>query len=106
MDIWIENTREDHNHGGVGWEYGTCLWSPTTNKTGGKIYEIMHLPKVNDLVLHFYKISNVTYYHGFSYVKDQCKIINVAPPEPGTWGWAVEFYRIDLKNFEPFLEPI
>lgn len=106
MDIWIENTREDHNHGGVGWEYGTCLWSPTTNKTGGKIYEIMHLPKVNDLVLHFYKISNVTYYHGFSYVKNQCKIINVAPPEPGTWDWAVEFYRIDLKNFEHFPEPI
>lgn len=106
MDIWIENTREDHNHGGFGWEYGTCLWSPTTGKDGRKIYEIMQLPAVGDLVLHFFKISNITYYHGISVVKEPYKITNVAPPEPGTWDWAIEFYRVDLKDFEQFSRPI
>ena len=106
MSIWIEITKQDHKHGGVGWEYGSCLWSPTTNKTGRKIYEIMKRPLQDEIVLHFYKISNVTFYHGYSIIKDECIVTNEIPPQSGNWDWANKFYRIELKKFTKFSNPI
>ena len=29
-----------------------CLWSPTTNKSGVKQYELMREPQIDDLVIH------------------------------------------------------
>jgi hypothetical protein len=26
--VFVEITKENHAHGGPGWEFGTCLWSP------------------------------------------------------------------------------
>jgi hypothetical protein len=35
--VWIEDTKTAaHGHGGPGWEFGSCLWSPST-------YELYHL---------------------------------------------------------------
>ena len=28
-NIWLENTKSAHQHGGHGWEFGTCVWSPS-----------------------------------------------------------------------------
>src|SRR3712207_7557670 len=38
---WVEITPDDHGHGGPGWEFGTCLWSPSRNRTGDDRYRIM-----------------------------------------------------------------
>jgi len=32
--VWIEDTKSEHQHGGPGWEFGTCLWSPSTDEKG------------------------------------------------------------------------
>jgi hypothetical protein len=52
---WVEKTKASHGHGGEGWEFGTCLWSPTTNKTGHRIYKNMEAASEGDLILHFYE---------------------------------------------------
>jgi hypothetical protein len=39
--VWVEKTKASHGHGGEGWEFGTCLWSPATDKSGKRIYENM-----------------------------------------------------------------
>lgn len=53
-NVYIEITKSDHLHGGVGWEFGQCLWSPNRNRAGHDRYSLMREPKVGDLVLHFY----------------------------------------------------
>jgi len=98
--VWIEKTKEDHEHGGEGWEYGTCLWSPNTSKIGTKIYELMKQPKVEDRVLHFYRVKGKFYFHGTSVVLQECKTTKERPPFPGDWDWANEFYRIELTSFK------
>ena len=53
MRKFIETTSDDHDHGGLGWEYGKCLWSPIIDNGGAKRYEVMHEPSVGDLIIHF-----------------------------------------------------
>jgi hypothetical protein len=53
--VWVEKTKSSHGHGGSGWEFGTCLWSPTTDKSGKHIYKNMTTAQDGDLVLHFYE---------------------------------------------------
>ena len=53
--IRVEITRSDHEHGGPGWEFGTCLWSPARNRAGGDRYSLMREPRNGDRVLHFYR---------------------------------------------------
>jgi len=36
-NVWLEITKTSHHHGGKGWEFGTCLWSPSKT-TDGKDY--------------------------------------------------------------------
>ena len=46
MTIWIEIVKERHDlrkDGRQDWAYGKSLWSPTANKKGSKIYELMNL---------------------------------------------------------------
>ena len=104
--MWIEITQEDHQHGGPGWEYGTCLWSPTTNKTGMKIYDLMNQPEKGDRVIHFYKIGGKRFFHGTLVVSKNCKKTTLFPPSPGNWSWANEFYRIELESFEQLKTPV
>jgi hypothetical protein len=42
-------------HGGAGWEFGTCLWSPVTNKGGSKSWELMREIATGDIVYHLLK---------------------------------------------------
>ena len=53
-NIWVEITKSEHKHGGDGWEFGTCLWSPSKNRAGNDRYGIMREPKQGETVLHFY----------------------------------------------------
>ena len=118
-NIWIETTEDQHEHGGQGWEYGTCLWSPTTDKSGKKIYEIMRDPRENDLVIHFYlrsrekikKLKNggiktsITanrFIEGFSYVAKPFLETSKEPPKPGNWSGRKSYYRVNLKNYTDF----
>ena len=54
---WLETTYSKHGHGGKGWDFGTCLWSPTLNKIGAHYYDVMKEPRRGDLVLHNYQFE-------------------------------------------------
>lgn len=104
MRKFIE-TRSVDSHGGTGWEYGKCLWSPVANKKGARIYELMHEPQTDDLIIHFYKDGSKRFIHGQSFVERPCYNPREKPTD-SQWSWADEFYRIDLKNFIKFENPI
>ena len=106
MRKFIETTSDDHEHGGLGWEYGKCLWSPIVDAGGAKRYESMNEPKEGDLVIHFYREGNKRYIHGQSFISKGCYITKDRPPHPADWGYASEFYRIDLKDFRKFDNPV
>jgi hypothetical protein len=83
--VWVEKTKARHGHGGEGWEFGTCLWSPTTNKTGGRIYKNMVAARSGDLVLHFYEDSPFGKeldhcFCGVSIVDGSAEVKNDQPP--------------------------
>ncbi|WP_187317135.1 HNH endonuclease [Hymenobacter puniceus] len=106
VNTWVEITSSNHGHGGPGWEFGTCLWSPRVDESGAKRYQVMLQPQVGDLVLHFYKHNwdggaAHTQLCGFSSVKATCRVISTPPPSPGRWV-APEYYRIDLTDYQAF----
>lgn len=101
-NVWIEITEETHNHGGEGWEFGTCLWSPTLGSSGKKSYEFMLKPQIEDAVLHIYLKKNVRYIFGNSIVKKNCFTTKEEPPESGKWSNRENYYRIELKSFFQF----
>ena len=104
-EVWVEITGADQDHGGPGWEFGTCLWSPATDEKGGKRYEAMWQPQADDLVLHFYKYpweggQAYTQLCGYSLVAAPCQLVHTPPPYPGRWQ-ASSYYRINLQSYKP-----
>jgi hypothetical protein len=106
MRKFIETTSDDHDHGGPGWEYGTCLWSPTLDPRGAKTYNLMLEPQEGDLIIHFYREKSKRYIHGQSFVKKSCYETSDNPPNPSTWSYSDRFYRIDLRDFKKFNNPV
>lgn len=97
--VWLEDTNTNvHAHGGLGWQFGTCLWSPSTNKSGAKQYELMRDPQIDDLVIHINNGELV----GWSYVSTPFRELTESPPSPGPWGGRPSYYRIDLKSYHEF----
>jgi len=103
---FIEISSDKYDHGGAGWEYGTCLWSPVVSDVGAKIYELMNEPSKNDQIIHFYKEKNTRYIHGYSHVQKTCYVTNNRPSVKTEWDRSDSFYRIDLKDFKKFKDPI
>ena len=95
--IWFENTKSAHEHGGKGWEFGTCLWSPSKDRGGKDWYKAMRVVDVGDLVL------NVCDKHlrGISYVQSRFVEREDEPPRAGQWEGMAPYYRVDLRGFRP-----
>jgi hypothetical protein len=106
-DVFIETTEISHGHGGPGWEFGTCLWSPTLNRAGHDAYVLMRSPLPNDLVLHILKDHSVgekqgTHIVGHSIVRSPATVEDTEPPSPGAWAGMPHYYRIELRGYTPF----
>lgn len=99
--VWLEITFSSHLHGGAGWDFGTCLWSPSRSKDGKDWYSLMREPKKGDLVLHI----NDKILQGFSFVDAPCREVNEAPPDPDQWANMAPYYRVDLRGYREFTEP-
>jgi hypothetical protein len=110
-NVWVEITRSDHGHGGPGWNFGACLWSPSRNKAGSDRYGLMREPSPGDLVLHFYHhdwpdgVSD-NRLCGRSIVARGYREVQTEPPSPGNWTGMAPYYRIDLKDYQPFPNPL
>jgi len=109
--IYIETTKSEHLHGGPGWEFGTCLWSPSRNRAGHDTYALMREPEPGDLILHFYKHAwpdGVTEMRlcGHSLVSEPCREVPDEPPSPGVWAGMSPYYRIEVEGYEPLAAPL
>lgn len=100
--IWIEYTKSTYQHGGPGWEFGTCLWSPSRNRKGVDWYVPMREVKAGDLILHI----NDARWEGWSYAAGEFRQLQQSPPNPGNWAERPSYYRIDLRDYRPFPTPI
>jgi len=92
--VWIEDTKTTtHGHGGPGWEFGSCLWSPSAYEGGSDHYALMREPQIHindgDLV-------------GWSYVSAPFRELKESPPSPGQWAGRPSYYRIELKSYQDF----
>ena len=103
--IWLEMSR-DEVHGGDGWEFGRCVWSPTHKKNGSRwaFWSLILDSKVDDIVIHLQGKNNAAFV-GYSTVSSNGIESANQPPEPGDWGYS-SFYRADLEQFTPFPSPI
>jgi len=111
VSIWIEATKDEHHHGGQGWEFGACLWSPTTDKRGARIYENLLAVNADDIVLHLYNFNydgtgKKTYLTGLSYADGTGFITNNEPPEAGDWSNRNQYYRVNLRGYHQFTNPV
>jgi hypothetical protein len=95
--VWIEDARTA-GHGGGGWEFGSCLWSPSANQQGADQYALMREPQIDDLVIHINDGDLV----GWSYVSAPFRELTEGPPSPGQWAGRPSYYRIDLKGYQEF----
>jgi hypothetical protein len=110
-NVWVEITKAEHQHGGEGWEFGKCLWSPTTNRAHHRRYRLMEQLWPADLVLHFLHgtwpgAKPETRLCGASLVADRASIVDTEPPTPGVWAGLAPYYRVDLKAYTPFPQPV
>src|ERR1043166_9136677 len=96
--VWIEDTKSTHGHGGSRWEFGSCLWSPSANEAGSDQYAVMREPKADDLVIHINDGNLV----GWSYVSTPYSVTADSPPSPAQWAGRPSYYRIDLRDFREF----
>ncbi|MGN7761288.1 HNH endonuclease [Paenibacillus sp. 22594] len=110
-NVYFEITKSSHKHGGLGWEFGTCLWSPTQNRAGIDRYALMREPRKGDLILHFYNHNwNNNVYEtklcGTSIVKKSYYETNDQPEIIDEENRFDKYYRIDLYNYEEFESPL
>src|SRR5436190_19390927 len=97
-NVWVEITRSTHQHAGLGWEFGRCLWSPSRDRAGHDRYALMRRPRPSDLVLHFYYNSwpdgaIETRLAGRSFVASEYQEVFTEPPLPGQWAGMAPYYR-------------
>src|SRR6202050_591906 len=104
--FWVEISALDHGHGGRGWELGTCLWSPTTDRLGHDRYRLMRAPLKGDVVYHLIRRDEQRALVGRSRVFSSASVVSQLPPEPGAWAHFQSFFRIPLEHFEQFETPI
>lgn len=99
LRVWIEDTKTKvHGHGGPGWEFGSCLWSPSAYEGGSDHYALMREPQIDDLVIHIDDGDLV----GWSYVAAPFREVKESPPSPGQWAGRPSYYRIELKAYQDF----
>jgi len=105
--MWLEMSREP-THGGVGWEFGTCVWSPSRKQQGGRwpFWELLLKVRQGDTIFHLRGINEHAAFVGYSVADTDGYSTTRRPPEPGDWAYAREFHRVPLRNFTAFSQPV
>lgn len=103
QNIFIEIT--NLKHGGLGWELGTCLWSPVYNLGNTKSWKLMESVRPDDLIIHLVKINELYHFYAISNVDSQILIIEQEPPKADKWAGMLEYQRINLRNFNRLENP-
>ena len=105
--IWLEMSH-DHDHGGFGWEFTKCLWSPSHKNPSGSwpFWNSLLKTKENDIVIHLRGTSHKRFFVSYSIADVDGYETDNRPPKPKDWNFARSYIRVPLKDFVPFIEPI
>lgn len=106
--LWLEMSR-DPTHGGGSWSFTQCLWSPAhKQRTGDKaaFWETLLAVQAEDSVLHLWGIGQDAAFVGSSTAEGDGFETSERPPEPSQWAYARRFYRVLLRDYAPFPDPI
>ncbi len=93
-------------HGGPGWEFGSCLWSPVLDHGGNHAWTIMNQVRPNDIILHLLKRNDGYYWTGISQSDSTLVEVNYEPPQPTNWANMLPYQRINLRQFNRLNNPI
>ena len=100
----------DTEHGGTGWSFASCLWSPTHRSNGSdkkwSYWELMRDIQIDDTIIHLRGKGNQAEFVGFSVCSSTFHISRERPPIPGKWDYADSFYRVELEKFKVFDTPV
>ncbi|MBS1778257.1 MAG: HNH endonuclease [Bacteroidetes bacterium] len=93
-------------HGGEGWKFGTCLWSPQKDNGGAAAWKLMEEINPGDIIIHFLKLRIREYFlYGFSIADSKLIKTNDRPPNPGKWDKG-PYQRINLGEFKELNTPV
>lgn len=96
--VFIEITNPVH--GGNGWEFGTCLWSPVYNVAGQRSWERMTKISPSDIIIHLLDDGKEYRWAGVSTALAAAEILDNEPPKADRWSGRTYYYRVDLTNFQ------
>lgn len=104
--MWVEMSKVI-SHGGKGWDFSQCLWSPSHKISGSKWFYWENLLKVKegDLVLHLQGTHPNANFVGYSFAGSDGYETVDRPTIPGRYDFAKSFYRVPLIEFTKFSEP-
>jgi len=103
LEMWI-----DEGHGGPGWAFPECLWSPSHKNPSGKSPYWEQLLRVaeGDVVFHLHGKGRTAALVGFSTADSNGYETRRRPEHPGRYEYASSFYRVPLRDFTPLNAPI
>src|SRR4051812_26630079 len=99
--------REDGNHGGPGWAFGECLWSPARKENGGRwpYWDRLKDIKAGDLVFHLRGKKNAAFV-GYSFAASDGHETSLRPAEADAWSYSQTFHRVLLRDYTAFPDAV
>ncbi|MBT4110869.1 hypothetical protein HOE37_03365 [Candidatus Woesearchaeota archaeon] len=103
QSVFLEITNPAH--GGSGWEFGSCLWSPVKDRGGSEAWKIMKEVQVGDIIIHLLKSDEGYVWAGVSMVVTPLIQTIDEPPRPERWTNMSPYQRINLGQFNNLISP-
>ncbi|MFC1648375.1 hypothetical protein ACFL1B_02840, partial [Nanoarchaeota archaeon] len=104
QSVFIEITNPEH--GGPGWEFGSCLWSPAKDRGNSRAWKLMDEVEPGNLILHLLKIENHYVWAGASIASSVLQEVEDGPPLPDRWADMSPYQRIELDEFHEIESPL
>ena len=108
--IWIEMAK-DKEHGGQGWEFKQCLWSPEYKLVNGKnmkwaYWESVKQVKAGDIVVHLRGNKKASFIGQSIAETDGFRTVNRPSTISENWEYSKSFYRVNLADYKSFKYPL
>lgn len=92
-------------HGGTGWEFGHCLWSPVRDRGSSRAWLLMENVRSDDTILHLLKHEDGYHWEGVSLASSGLYTVENEPPEPANWKDMAPYQRINVREFNEIPNP-
>jgi putative restriction endonuclease len=107
--LWLEMSR-DFAHGGAGWEFSRCLWSPAYKNDAGRskwpYWQSLLRVRSGENVLHLRGVGKAAAFVGMSVCASPGFATSDRPPVAGQWSYAETFYQVALRDWREFSQPV